>query len=62
MSAVLGNPMQNKNHAADELAKRVGRAAKIRRDEPLARRTTLRVGGPADIQVEPASEGTWRLS
>jgi len=27
----------------------------IRRKEPLARRTTLRVGGPADIYVEPAS-------
>ena len=25
-------------------------------DEPLARRTTLRVGGPADLYVEPASE------
>ena len=25
----------------------------LRRDEPLARRTTLRVGGPADIFVEP---------
>lgn len=28
----------------------------IRRDEPLARRTTLRVGGPADIYIEPGSE------
>jgi UDP-N-acetylenolpyruvoylglucosamine reductase len=28
----------------------------IRRNEPLARRTTLRVGGPADVYVEPASE------
>jgi UDP-N-acetylenolpyruvoylglucosamine reductase len=28
----------------------------VRRDEPLAKRTTLRVGGPADIYVEPASE------
>jgi len=27
----------------------------IRRDEALARRTTLRVGGPADVYVEPAS-------
>ncbi|MFO1512459.1 MAG: hypothetical protein U1F83_06020 [Verrucomicrobiota bacterium] len=24
--------------------------------EPLAKRTTLRVGGPAEIYVEPASE------
>lgn len=28
----------------------------MRADEPLARRTTLRVGGPADFYVEPASE------
>jgi UDP-N-acetylenolpyruvoylglucosamine reductase len=28
----------------------------LRRDEPLARRTTLRVGGPADIFVEPDCE------
>ncbi|HAB16473.1 MAG TPA: UDP-N-acetylenolpyruvoylglucosamine reductase, partial [Verrucomicrobiales bacterium] len=28
----------------------------IRRDEKLARRTTLRVGGPADLFVEPSSE------
>jgi UDP-N-acetylenolpyruvoylglucosamine reductase len=28
----------------------------IRQAEPLAKRTTLRVGGPADIYVEPASE------
>ena len=28
----------------------------LRRDEPLARKTTLRVGGPADIFVEPDCE------
>lgn len=28
----------------------------VRADEPMARRTTLRVGGPADVFVEPASE------
>ena len=32
----------------------------LRRDEPLARRTTLRVGGPADIYVEPDSEHALR--
>src|SRR5579864_7805249 len=42
--------------AAVELAKRLSPEAIIRRDEPLARRTTLRVGGPADIYVEPTSE------
>lgn len=28
----------------------------IRRNEPLAKHTTLRVGGPADLYVEPANE------
>ena len=28
----------------------------LRRDEPLAKKTTLRVGGPADIYVEPQGE------
>ena len=31
-------------------------ACRLLRDEPLARHTTLRVGGPADCYVEPASE------
>jgi UDP-N-acetylmuramate--alanine ligase len=56
MSAILENPMQRESHAADELASRVARETLIRRNEPLAKRTTLRVGGPADIYVEPASE------
>lgn len=41
---------------AAELRSRVSAQTVIRRDEPLARRTTLRVGGPADTYVEPASE------
>jgi len=41
---------------AGELAACVSRGTVIRRDEPLARHTTLRVGGPADVYVEPASE------
>jgi UDP-N-acetylenolpyruvoylglucosamine reductase len=40
----------------DELHKRVAASTTLRRDEPLAKRTTLRVGGPAEIYVEPASE------
>ena len=32
------------------------KATVIRRDESLARRTTLRVGGPADLYVEPPTE------
>ena len=38
------------------LAQRVSPATVIRRDEPLAKHTTLRVGGLADVFVEPASE------
>ena len=36
---------------------RVSPATRLLQNEPLARRTTLRVGGPADLYVEPASEG-----
>jgi UDP-N-acetylenolpyruvoylglucosamine reductase len=41
---------------ADALAARLSSGALVRADEPLAKRTTLRVGGPADVYVEPASE------
>ena len=53
MSAILEGPMS----IADEVAGRVSRATVVRRAEPLAKHTTLRVGGPADVYVEPASEG-----
>ena len=43
-------------HPTDDLARRLSGQALIRRDEPLAKRTTLRVGGLADVYVEPASE------
>ena len=56
MSFILESPMLNKEQAADELTRRVSPETVIRRDEPLAKRTTLRVGGPADIYVEPGSE------
>jgi UDP-N-acetylenolpyruvoylglucosamine reductase len=39
-----------------ELRQRVSSATEIRHDEPMARHTTLRVGGLADIYIEPASE------
>lgn len=39
-----------------ELVARLSPAAVVRCDEPLAKRTTLRVGGRADFYVEPASE------
>ena len=53
---ILEMPTQNKSDFADEIAVRVSPATVIRRDEPLAKHTTLRVGGPADVCVEPASE------
>ncbi len=48
--------MRVEKNIADEIAGRVSRATLIRRDEPLAKHTTLRVGGPADFYVEPADE------
>lgn len=32
-------------------------ASRVVRNEPLAKHTTMRVGGPADIWIEPAGEG-----
>jgi UDP-N-acetylmuramate--alanine ligase len=54
--STLDDSMRSENNAADELAKRVSSQTVIRTKEPLAKRTTLRVGGPADVYVEPASE------
>lgn len=42
--------------ASRELARCVSAQTVIRQHEPLAKRTTLRVGGPADLYLEPASE------
>ena len=41
---------------AAELLASVSSGTVVRRDEPLAKRTTLRVGGKADFYAEPASE------
>jgi UDP-N-acetylenolpyruvoylglucosamine reductase len=40
----------------DQLRARLPEAV-VRADEPLAKRTTLRAGGRADVYVEPSSEG-----
>jgi UDP-N-acetylenolpyruvoylglucosamine reductase len=53
---ILEMPMQSKFDLADEFAARVSPATLIRRNEPLAKRTTLRVGGPVDVYIEPANE------
>jgi UDP-N-acetylenolpyruvoylglucosamine reductase len=55
-NAILPGAVRSGADAADELAQRLSPATVMRRDEPLAKHTTLRVGGPADIYVEPASE------
>jgi UDP-N-acetylenolpyruvoylglucosamine reductase len=55
-AAIPDRPMPTARHLAEELAGHVSPETVIRRDEPLAKRTTLRVGGPADVYVEPASE------
>ena len=39
-----------------ELVGSVSPETKVGRDEPMAKKTTLRVGGPADIYAEPANE------
>lgn len=44
------------NALALELKKIVGPASVLRLNELLAKRTTLRVGGPADVFFEPATE------
>jgi len=56
MNNTLEDPMLNKEQAAAELARRLSPEAVGRRYESLAKRTTLRVGGPADVLVEPASD------
>ena len=53
---ILESPMPTEGNIADELAARVSLATVIRRDEPLAKHTTMRIGGLADVYVEPASE------
>jgi UDP-N-acetylenolpyruvoylglucosamine reductase len=53
---ILEKPMRIEKEIVEELAARVSRSTVIRRDEPLAKHTTLRVGGPADFYVEPADE------
>jgi len=57
MSALLETPMNaDAQCGATTLVARLSAASVVRADEPLAKRTTLRVGGPADLYVEPASE------
>src|SRR5205823_14798112 len=53
---VIEKPPSPNQRLVDELAKQVSRETILRSDLPLAKRTTLRVGGAADLYVEPALE------
>jgi UDP-N-acetylenolpyruvoylglucosamine reductase len=55
-SAIVDRPAQDCEQLANELGRRLSSATRVRCREPLAKRTTLRVGGPADFYVEPAAE------
>lgn len=55
-NAVPGRALPGVAPLAEALTGRLSAGAVLRRDEPMARRTTLRVGGPADLYVEPDSE------
>ncbi len=48
--------MKSYAHHLEALRNRLSTASVLKGNEPLARHTTLRVGGPADLYVEPASE------
>jgi UDP-N-acetylenolpyruvoylglucosamine reductase len=52
----LESPPITADEVFEELRKRLAPHTLLRRDEPMAKRTTLRVGGPAEIYVEPSSE------
>jgi UDP-N-acetylenolpyruvoylglucosamine reductase len=56
MNALLEGSMTETTPPARRLSERLSTGSLVRSDEPLAKRTTLRVGGPADLYVEPASE------
>jgi UDP-N-acetylenolpyruvoylglucosamine reductase len=48
-------------HTLAELRRLLAPGTVARRDEPLSKRTTLRVGGEADLYVEPAGEAELAL-
>jgi len=50
------NVNSSSNNLMTELKSTVSANTVLRQDEPLSKRTTLRVGGNADFYVEPASE------
>jgi len=56
MQTTCAQSVETNRSLAGDLAVCVSPGTVIRRAESLARHTTLRVGGPADVFVEPASE------
>lgn len=50
------DPVRLKEQIFSRITKRISDTTILRKDELMARRTTLRVGGPADFYVEPSSE------
>jgi len=60
-NAVPGRALPGVAPLAEALTGCLSPGAVLRRDEPMARRTTLRVGGPADLYVEPDSEADLAL-
>jgi len=55
-TSISSSLIENPGIAAMALETLVSSGSLIRRAEPMARRTTLRVGGPADFYAEPANE------
>ncbi len=53
---VLEKPSADVSQIFEALTGNLSSQAVVRRNEPLSKRTTLRVGGPADLYVEPATE------
>jgi UDP-N-acetylmuramate--alanine ligase len=47
---------QRWDRLSDRVRPLISRGSRLTRDEPLAKKTTLRVGGPARLYCEPASE------
>jgi UDP-N-acetylmuramate--alanine ligase len=62
LAAQLREEAPGRNDACfAELRRRLSADALLLKDEPLARRTTMRVGGNADLFAEPASEADLSL-
>jgi UDP-N-acetylenolpyruvoylglucosamine reductase len=52
----VATPQLEISKVAAELKSKLSSGTLLRENEPLSRRTTLRVGGPADLFIEPTSE------